>query len=843
MGKGFDTGPVSDVPDYIPPVRFDPDQKPVFGGPPGGNALASHDAMDPTSGIDVDEAVSVPAPLLAGQKPTKDDRDQTYWLHSAKLRTIPISAYAIPRALLTLDAAGTQPAMPAQGQPDVAAGSVVYGPDHLPLVVFSADAANVIVQSSKTIHFAVGAGSCVLVQTNAGWYLFDAGINQTEPHALGEAIARIVITEVGHDGIRATFLTHGHYDHIAMLKFLARYVQIDAIVANPRQILRDVYQNVREAIHQADLERRKEETQKLHDDPQQRAAFEHKLRDDTSKESLNDIDMERAWTKEVETEIDTKFPVLQELVAIPIKGTNQFDTVDTRPLHGDKKQSMKVEDLLQTSDDMELRGVVPADVRSKPHAPPASHEEDRMSTTYLLRIGNRRLIMMPDLRRTDLETIAEELKAALGTRDVDFQEWQLGHHAQSGFEEGPVSAKTLLETLELLHDFRAKGTGGQPGRDVVIVSVDAAQVSPAQIRMLRLIGFKTYLAKSQNDVHAYDIMSGGKLIRGVKGPLAPESIGEATLQRSIVGRRQLEAAKQQVVDQRAAIKGKGSRAPRKELADKIEAQQKQIDNIKALEHALIDAVHADPYDDAAVAKIEKDLDTALDQAGIGKVVTSDSTLTDTALVLLREPLGDNPAEGTPEAAQRAKDVALREQKARVDLLRERTLDVAPEQRQEAYAELYVEMISYERELSKVVSENGPGVTQHVANKELQRIKAERAQLEASFQGRTEAVRLPDGHLAENRIVKISPPAESEAPHGPSKVARAMLEGLEITGRIMGGVMVISTITGTKDMIERYENGQATLAQLGIGSTREITSGIVALKMLKGEPVGNGAFVV
>ena len=71
----------------------------------------------------------------------------------------------------------------------------------------------------------------------------------------------------------------------------------------------------------------------------------------------------------------------------------------------------------------------------------------------------------------------------------------------------------------------------------------------------------------------------------------------------------------------------------------------------------------------------------------------------------------------------------------------------------------------------------------------------------------------------------------------------MLQGIDYAGRGFGGVMVISTIRGSSELIDRYERGQANLAQLGIGGIREATSGVVGLRMLRGARVGTGVFIL
>jgi hypothetical protein len=832
-------GPISRA-DHGPGSFHDPNRdivSDVPGAIPG-------DAMDPTSGIDVDETVTIAAPLLTLGRRSRDDQDQTYHLHSAIISRIPISVYAIPRSRLTLDAAGAQPAASTTGTPPpVTAGSQVYGPNHLPLAVLGSDAANIFVESSVTIHYAVGAGSCMLVRTNSGWYMFDAGINLTEPHALAEAVVAKIASRVGGESIRAIFVTHAHYDHTSLLGRLARLVQIDNIVANPRQLIREEYIRIRESIRAGDLERRRVAREQIESDPHAREAFIDSLRRSGRAEAVNPQDVQRLWNEEVARQVDARYPQMREMAALPVRGTGgqQFETLGTRPLHGGEPDiNARVEEILPSQE--EVRGVVDPDLHSRRHQPLAEHEVDRMSNTYILTVNGRRLIVMPDLRRTDINRIGNELREALGSRNVEFQEWVLGHHTQIGFMEGPVSARTLRQTLELLHDFRSRSVQGRPGRDAVIASVDPAQVDPAQIRLLRMLGFETYLAQSQADVHTYEVLSGGRLVRGVRAPLAPGSTGEATLQRSIAGRRALEANRADLILRRNETRGPGSRATRAGINEQIRDLNTRIGRLHNLENALVTAARADPHNEVVTRQAEVNLNTALDAENVGRVVTSSSQLTDTALVLIREPLGPEPPPGTPEAEQRARDLALREQKSRVDLMRERVNDVAPGERQNAYAELYVELVEYEHRLVDVSSRHEPGITRDFAAVELERIRADRVALEHSFQTRTQAARLPDGQLVENRVVRIIPP-EGTGARAPSRTARVMMQGLDYVGRGMGAVMVISTIRGTVDLIDRYEHGQANLAQLGIGGAREITSGIVALRMLRGARVSPGVFVL
>ena len=797
------------------------------------------DAMDPTSGIEVDETIRVVAPLLDDRRRRGEDSDQTYHLHSAIISRIPISAYAVARGQVTLDEAGSIPAESRSGAPpEITAGTTVYGPRQVPLAALGADPANVIVESTGIVHYAVGAGSCVLVRTNGGWYLFDAGININEPNALADAIVEKIATRLNGESIRAVFLTHGHYDHVSLLSRLARRVQIDNIVANPLQFARDVYVRIREGMRTADLERRAAERARIEADTEARSAFVESLERRAGVEAINREDVQRAWRQEVASRVESMYPELRESTALPVRGSSglEFETLGTRPLHSREAPEVRVEELLPRREG-ELRGVVDPDLRRRSSM--REGEVDRMSTTYILTVDGRRLLILPDLRRTDITRIRRELQEALGGRRVEFQEWVAGHHMQIGWREGVVSARTLTRTLELLHGFRATGRGGSTGRDAVIASVDPAQVDAAQIRLLRLLGFETFLAHSQADVQTYDVLSRGRILRGIHGTLAPGARGEPTLRRSIAARASLlETVTELSMRRRSA----GGRQERRELRDEIRAKRQTVRQFRALEERLIDAVRADPFNETAARSAETALNRALDAEGVGRVVTSSSQLTDTAMILLREPLGPEPEPGTPEAEQRARDVALRTRKSRVDMLRETARNASPAQRQAAYAELYAEMAQYEHLLAAESEGSRPGVTREVVEAELARIRTERTALEGSFRS-GEAVRLPDGQLVENRLVRIEPPEATRGARVPSRTAQAMLQGLGWVGRGLGGVMVITTIRGSADLIDQYERGQANLAQLGIGAVRNATSGVVGLRMLRGARVGVGVFVV
>jgi hypothetical protein len=156
-----------------------------------------------------------------------------------------------------------------------------------------------------------------------------------------------------------------------------------------------------------------------------------------------------------------------------------------------------------------------------------------------------------------------------------------------------------------------------------------------------------------------------------------------------------------------------------------------IDRIKALEEKLIEASVAKPFDPQAAADAELALNKALDAANVGKVATSSSQITDTALVLLREPLGEAPPPDSPEGIQRARDLALREQKSKVDLLRERMHEVPAEQRAEAYAEHYAELIEYQHQLEAAKTWHDPGITHEFIEAEIERIQGERVGSNAS----------------------------------------------------------------------------------------------------------------
>lgn len=822
LGGGFhdpNAGVVSDVPGAIPT-----------------------DLSDPTSGVDVDETVRVAAPLLAGQHARGRDREQTWHIGSAIVGpNLPISVYAVPRSRLTLDAAGARSAAGSESvpPPDLQPGTSVYAPDGSSLPVLGADAANVFIEAPTAIHFAVGAGSCVLVRTNGGWYLFDAGINITESGGLADAVVAEIAARVGSEGLRAVFLTHAHYDHISLLARLQRRMQIDAIVANPQQLTREEYVRIRDAMRVQDLLRREELRATMEADVQARADFEATLSDLDPNAETYPEEVASRWRTEVAHRVEARYPELRELAALPSRRTGEFSTVDTRPAADPSRPTMDLEEILPSGEDVDFRGVVDPDVRRGRTM--RESEVDRFSTTYLLTVGESRLLVLPDIRRYDMTRIRADLERLLGRRDVTFQEWIVGHHMQGGWSGvETVSASTLRKTLELLDALRSRGAGG---RDVVIASVDMSKISPAQIRLLRAIGYETFLAHSQQDVATYEFLSGGRLVRGVRGPVAAGARGEPTLRRAIAGERDLEA-RISIAQQQQRATPRSERGPIRQRIEDLRAQRRQI---RDLQHELIEKLRASPFDEAAAAGVERQLNAALDLAQIGRVVTSSSELTDTALVLMRQPLEGEFAPGTPEAEQRARDLALAERKSRVDILRDRVNDatLTAEERQAAAVELYTEGAQYEAELQAASEAHVQGVSQDAINLELGRVRADRAALEAA-RTTSQPARLPDGSLVENRVVKIQAPEPSPEAGSdlvPRTLGERMLGAVETGGRAMGAVMVYSTITGSADMLDRYEAGQINTTQLALGSVRQATSAVVGVRMVTGMRVNPGVFVV
>ena len=790
----------------------------------------------------------------------KREDEQTWYLHSKVDRATPIIMYAVPRSKLSFDAAGKNPvpavpdavapttaaptpttAPPPTPVPDIPAGTTLYGPDHVPVTVLGAEHGNVIVEGTHVVHYAVGAGSCVLVEAGGHLYLFDAGVNHGVSHEIAAKIGERIFIEAKGRPIRAVFLTHGHFDHVALLRWIANRVRIDAVVVNPRQMTREEYVEARDKMVESDSLRRQKIIDDRVADAAERATWEEEFRKSGDDRAVKKGGTEQAWREEVTRRVTAEQPLIRELAALPVDGGKGFDTLETRiAATGEPAPTMTVEDLLPTSEKAELKGVVDKGMRGHERdALPDTDVVDTMSTTFVLSIDGRDLVVMPDLRRTDIKNIRDGLRDALGTKAVAFREWVIGHHMQIGFVEN-ASAKTMLQLLEILHSFRASE------RNAVMASVDPKLVRPEHLKLLRLLGFETFLAESAADIRTYEIMAGAKRIRGVRAPLPPESKGAPTLERSIVQRKVLNDELADVKTRLTKTKGKGTGPQQEALRAERKGLQNRIQTLTDAEHALVDAVRADPHDATAEKTAHDGLVELLKTENAPDIVTSSSHLTDTALVILREPFEDSALpEDTAEGKARARDLSLRTQKGKVAVRRLAAEHATPEARQEAYAELYAELLEYKAQLKNAAGEHGPGVTQDIIEAELANVDANVQALEKSLHARTEVTRLPDGALAETKVIKVEarPDGTLETPRMPSPASMWLLKQLERGGRFLGGVMVISTITGSKDLIDRYEEGHINAKQFGLGAARQLTSGVVGLRMLGGLKVNSSTFVV
>ena len=166
---------------------------------------------------------------------------------------------------------------------------------------------------------------------------------------------------------------------------------------------------------------------------------------------------------------------------------------------------------------------------------------DRFSSSWVIDVrGYTRFLVLPDIRGEDLENLLENFREAVKGLGLEarFQVWDVGHHMQIGWSLGgtkPPGATTSIRATQLghisrfLHEFRA-GTMTAPGTDVVVVSAyegfrgqHASYVDPANVWLLRSLGFEVYLATSGQAVEVLHVLtSQGKPVTGVIGQVPDE---------------------------------------------------------------------------------------------------------------------------------------------------------------------------------------------------------------------------------------------------------------------------------------------------------------------------------
>lgn len=843
---------------------------------PGATATAT--AQVPQA---VDQPVTVDAPTLLDPndprtRRARERQQQTVVLHSEAIFQWPFIAYAIPAAWVSSAPpahpvrAGTHPPPPPPiperpaGEP-VGANttfppeSVAYTPDGRALRVAASSPDFVVVWEAT--NYAVGAGSALLVQTSDGFFLVDAGANRTVADVVSNAVVQRIIGELHGEPIRGVFLTHTHFDHYSLLRRLRASVMIETVAVNPAQRGTAQHARVVEQVLQGQDEYAAEQRRRIEADADARADFERRLRaGDTADRALTPESVQREWETEVTRRVRA-LPRTRETIAAPSEG-GVLDTIGTRPLErgGTGPLEASTLDVAGTR----VRAISDPDIATAEH--PRGSDIDTFSSSYLIEMpgGRTRIIVLSDLRHADMVALEQTFMAAmaeLGVQGATFQLWQLGHHLGPGWGGARVTASTpaadvaavhttrasnFRQMLQMLHNARARGPAGARGSDVVSVSVDPSKVDIGSVELLRSLGFHVYPAGAPGDVQIYEVLTAqGERVTGVAGggrgqmPDAP-----ATLERAHRARDAFTAdAELHRAQARELPEGDAERVRLENEAQQLETQRTELEALEQrYREAVVETRHGQTMDTAPVAEAQRAreareaIERFCEEHGVPPVETTSVHLTDAALLLIRQDPGAAPAADTPEGQRRARAQAAADLRATIQA-RHQALLASAEPNPAEIGALYSELRQYEAQLDAIIAETPAGSSRTILLAERTRVSELHRSMVVETAAEPTPSRLPTGELVETTVERVRAPSE------PSRLARGMVGALEVTGRVMGAVMAVSSIRGEADLIERYQQGNATAGQLVAGTAERVTSGVVGLQMLRGAKVGGTVFAV
>jgi hypothetical protein len=661
---------------------------------------------------------------------------------------------------------------------------------------------------------------------------------------------------------------------------------------------------------------RQEYHDRLLNDPFERSVFEDRLKESNPDAELDPAEVTRRWTEEVGRRADARVasvPEILEYRMVPAGG-GRLDLPPTsgpRPL--DPATGRDPYSFGDTSiPDVDIAVFAHPDVA---RSTSLGSKEDTLASSYILDVENGpRFLVMPDLREGDFSGMQAEFTAALARfgRRARFQAWDISHHMQVGFAKGgkgtTVRAQSLRRLLRVLHEHRAaSGPRGEPGVDVVIVSVNESLVDASTVYLLRSLGFEVYLASdpvTPGDVRVVTGTTGrGERFTGVVGQeragMRPPS---PTQMRAEIARDTLE---QRHRLKQAELAAETDPARQAAIRDEITALDTQLTQLDELVHDYIRAVSAEagrahravsaddgrthapepsvtPETGPEPGKFQRqNLEGWLDLQRLGRPITESATLTDAAQVLLRLRLGQDPPANTHEGAARAR--AREIGRLRNELIARRMgLETSGQfgwALEEAKAEYLSELGRYRGMLNDEIGATSQGVSQQLLRDEMASVVKEIQRVSTPPPGTESKTQvMPSGETAESRVVvdrpaEVEPAAEADQaragaePQGgeprpvrgllpsgqpateppaapqPGRVTRAVGAGAEAFGRVMGGVMVYTTISGEDQLIDRYEKGLETGLGAVVGTMHNAGSAVAGVRMISGARVAPGVFVV
>ncbi|MFH8249505.1 DUF4157 domain-containing protein [Microbacterium sp. B2969] len=776
-----------------------------------------------------------------------------------------------------------------------AIGSTVYTPDGVGHVVLGATPEAVVTRTFT--KYAVGAGSTGLLEGGGTFILVDAGTFGRVPSVVRTTTLQALEARIGRGGVIAQVLiTHAHADHMNLLPELAERFQIRAIRVNDLQADRADFQTLMNEVRAANNRRIVAETERVRaaveagrdawmkadkGDPLDRAARFDKVREDRVAEArarMADIQLERLVPG-----VRGRLTITSQPVGST--GPARLQTVPAETLAPGVRAPAVHDPQFSFVDELGKRTVLTA------------QNIDKLSSAWVIDVkGQTRFIVMPDIRGQDFADILHGFRratAALGM-EARFQVWDVSHHMQIGWSDPKgvearpgvsVRATQLGNITRFLNTFRA-GSVSRPGTDVVVVSAyegfpkgqtgttARSYVDPANVFILRSLGFEVFLATSGQDVQVLEVLtSKGRKVTGVVGA---ERGGERPAKQLL---RTTEAALAELRDQARLARNELRRmrtespdSPRRaEAQSRIDHADRLVRELEQLKHDYLQGIHDElsrspkkpagnvadrspvapeanlPEPAAAQARA---LEAKLQAEGLNRLVptTGSPRFTEAALAIVRPgALNPNAAAGTP-AARAYELVQIRERIRGLEQGRATVADAA-RVRGELLSELHRYRIALEAQVRAPESTGSSrAVLDDMLRSTRERIKA----LTPGPETTGTKQRIPGtGALVDTKVLssqRLAPgdkvPVGGEAPPArPSLGERSgkLIEG--VTSRGFGALMIYQTITAESDVLARAGAGQASAEEVAATTARSALGVTVGYRMLRGLPVSNGVFVV
>jgi hypothetical protein len=771
---------------------------------------------------------------------------------------VPITKLDLPPATTPPPATQVPPAVPPPPHPDVAVGTVVSTIDGAKLTALASTPEHII--TAEYTKFAVGAASTSALKLRDGSVIIiDAGVNSRGMGVSIDALEQLTMDRleafIGDAVIRDLLISHAHADHFSLAARIVRKFPVQDIRMNDIMRRWAGSKEGRRAIRQAQADRIAEAEKTF------REAMEPKRADWEAKEGAAFPPDARAaeWSKHVRQEF-LKTPAAQgatERVLVQSKG-NILDVIDFDLGTGARKAKMTAEGkTLFEAEDPYLIEETQRPIDSKRvldrRRQTLGRDIDPNASAFVISVkGGVSLLVLPDLRAHQLKDIKDNFQKAMGSLERPVQIWDATHHMQKGWYNvaGTATASQLSKIVDFLWTFRAKKS------DAVIVSAQAnladpkapTLVDPVNLWLLRSLGFEVYLATSGREIRAIDITTAaGTPLTGIIGGMAPgEGPADLTIRRAKAALDKLAAERQA---QQAALRDETDKTKRSALRERIKAIEGQETNIKrALKETLAEGeanLRQPKPTTASLAKPrvdsfpkQKALVQLLERGGFDIPVTSGLRLSEAALVILNRP--PDLAKAVPGSpAARARDLA--DVRSRINEIGQRIKNGAPVD--EVRVELLTEYGKYEALLRSIIEppdasqRPAEGTERTLLQEDLQSVKAKMAELGEIRETTTYSRSIGQGDLLAQHVTVIRPlPTVSPA----LAKARALVEE---AGKVGGLVMIATTVLGETDLVRRWTEGKATGAETLVGTAHSLTSGIVAVRMLKGLKVSPGVFVV